>query len=231
VKRLSTTHKLSLRFSWDNLLFVSLAIEAYRMKTTCLCLTKCGVLYLSAALVTGCGERAAPDRQTSTPTARRQESASPIANETRPFTAPFAERSIAGRIIRFYTLESLSGFDELKGVEITPDVNSSWAEKNGLPIPTDKTLASMIVTSSPIPPDSPQLEAWHYAPWFNASFVSQDLKWTLAMYLGGLGFLTNESGQTAAFLWRQGDSSREQSPTPEPTAGPVQNGDFSSPAR
>lgn len=191
----------------------------------------CALLGLFAVLPTGCREVASPVNQTTASTDKRQDSASGMDHQTSPLRAPFADRSIAGRAIRVYTIESLSGFEELDRVAIHRGVNFSWASKNGLPIPTEAMLASLIVSSSPVPPDSPQLEAWHYAPWFDATFVSKEREWSLDMYLGGLGFLTDSSGKTAALLWTQVDDGSEQTHAPEPAAGPVSNGELSPLAR
>lgn len=177
-----------------------------------------GLLCVLAALSTGCYEEPYSVKPTIASLNEPEDPAAGMGNQTSLLRAPFADRSIAGRAMRFYTIESLGCFEELDDVEVTPGANSDWAEKHGALIPTRETLASLLVSSSPVPPDSPQLEAWHYAPWFSASFALQHHKWAVAMYLGGLGFLTDSSGKTAAFLWAQVDDASEPADARQPSA-------------
>lgn len=111
---------------------------------------------------------------------------------------PRASNRILGQ--ELYTVRNLDQFPEFHNVHIREGFNMAWAHRNGLTLEA-KDLHPLLVNAQPIAPDDPIFDAWHYISWQSVGFESAGRQWNVGLYLGGLGFIQNDEGQSGAFKY------------------------------
>lgn len=109
---------------------------------------------------------------------------------------PVADTRLLGRL---HTVGDMSRLAPISEVKIDRDLNADWAEKNGAAPVAAKNLEQLLVAGKPVAPDDKLIDGWSYAPWCRASFVGGGRKWSVALYLGGLGVIIDDAGRRGAF--------------------------------
>ncbi len=100
---------------------------------------------------------------------------------------------------KLHTVRSLKEFSEISHFSI----HSSTDFRSIYGFPTEQSIGVLLANAQPISPDSDLFEKWAYSPWCSLSFHSNGRKWKVNLYLGELGFITDDAGRTGAFLLRQ----------------------------
>jgi hypothetical protein len=101
-------------------------------------------------------------------------------------------------------LYRIENFDQLRGltkIRIIEQVNAGWAKSNGIARVTEQNLSDLLERAKPLPPDDDTVDKWHYAPYYSATFECGNRKWSVGLFLGGLGFLRDEEGRSGAFMY------------------------------
>jgi hypothetical protein len=145
-------------------------------------------LLLACAGVIGCGEA-------------QQPTTSPATTQGVPtvLAEPSAVSRFGGTL---HTIQRLDKLSPLSDLVVTRDVNADWAEKNGAGAITASNLENLLTEAEPVAPDDKLIDQWHYAPWCRGSFTAAGRKWSVALYLGGLGFITDDDGHRGAFRFQ-----------------------------
>jgi hypothetical protein len=97
----------------------------------------------------------------------------------------------------------------LAEVKIDRDLNADGAEKNGAARVTPTNLEQVLTAAKPAAPDDKMIDEWSYAPWCRGTFVAAGRKWSVALYLGGVGVIADDAGRKGAFRFEvpRGDGS------------------------
>ena len=64
---------------------------------------------------------------------------------------------------------------------------------------TQEQFSTWITNATALEPNSKTLKQWHFAPWCDVTFKSASRHWTAQLYLGGLGILNDDNGQSGVF--------------------------------
>ncbi len=162
---------------------------------------------LSLLLLTGCSH-AAEDAPSTLPATDNVKATSPAA--TRPTDELLSEPSADTRIQnRLHTVGDLSRLAPISEVRIKCWLDEKWLAEKGAVLVTPKNLEQLLTTGKPIAPSNELIDAWHYSNWYRASFVSCGRRWSVQLYLGGLGIIADDAGHKGAFKFDvpQGDDS------------------------
>lgn len=109
---------------------------------------------------------------------------------------PAAETRLLGRV---YTVGDMSCLARISEVRIDRASNADWAEKNGAGRITPKNLEQLLTAAKPIAPGDKLIDDWSYAPWCGATFVVDGRRWSVTLYLGGLGVIADDAERKGAF--------------------------------
>lgn len=95
---------------------------------------------------------------------------------------------------RMYGVRGLNNIPALEAVSVTPGVNFGKRRFEAADV------EGVLQRATPVEPEDRLLDAWSYAPFASAKFEISGRSWRAEFFLGGLGFLTDPEGRTAAFL-------------------------------
>lgn len=84
-------------------------------------------------------------------------------------------------------------------VEIHRDLNADHAEQNGVARITRMNLEQLVLAGRPVAPGDKVVDSWHYAPWCRATFVAAGRRWSVELFLGGLGVIVDDAGRKGVF--------------------------------
>jgi hypothetical protein len=84
-------------------------------------------------------------------------------------------------------------------VQVVRGSFADWAEDNGAIRIDESNLESVIASARPLSPHDKPFKDSHFNPWVSASFHCRGQKWNVSLYLGGIGFITDEAGRAGAF--------------------------------
>jgi hypothetical protein len=119
---------------------------------------------------------------------------------TQPVLALLSEPAADTRLLgRLHTVGDMGRLAPIAEVKIDRDLNADWAEKNGAACVTPKNLEQLLTAGKPLAPGDKLIDEWSYAPWCRATFVAAGRKWSVALYLGGLGVIADDAGRKGAF--------------------------------
>lgn len=99
------------------------------------------------------------------------------------------------------TLESIPSFDSIAQVVLIASSNGGKLDEQGF-----KTLMN---TAKPLDANDPIVNHWHYAPWYNGSFVVKEETYRFALYLGGMGVLLTPEKEKGMFRFEYKAESKE----------------------
>jgi hypothetical protein len=91
-------------------------------------------------------------------------------------------------------LKGIPASSEVSDVTVTPGINAD--RENPL---TPEELGSLLDTATPVSPTDERIRAFHYAPWYEVSFVGPEGEYRMRLFLGGLGFLQLPDGNVGVF--------------------------------
>lgn len=112
--------------------------------------------------------------------------------------------SLAKGLRPLSTLSELPAADELSQVKLQPF--SSHKSYNML---DEKEFVALWHTAKPVAANDKLLREWHYAPWYDGSFQTPQGRYSVALYLGGLGSLSTPDGKRGMFLMKTYPSAKE----------------------
>jgi len=118
-------------------------------------------------------------------------------DEIKVLAEPSFESTRLGSSSSLWTVRELTCFSEIDHFVVSGQTNTGGEDA----IPTEETIGPLLANSAPVPPDSPLFGQWHYAPWCHVAFRSNGREWHVSLLLGGLGFITDDSGRTGAFRY------------------------------
>ena len=119
---------------------------------------------------------------------------------TQPAVPLLTEPAADGRIFgRAYTVGDMKRLAPITEVKLERGLNADAAEKSGAGRVTPQNLEQLLTEAKPVAPDDKLLGAWNYAPWDRATFISGSRRWSVQLFLGGLGVITDDAGRKGAF--------------------------------
>ena len=98
-----------------------------------------------------------------------------------------------------WTLAEIPDSTGASASTVRPGINADWAfRKNGIDV--DANLVHWILESaSIIEADDPRIRQWHFARWFDATWMADKRQWRMRVYLGGLAVLESSEKRGVIF--------------------------------
>jgi hypothetical protein len=129
-----------------------------------------------------------------------ENASTPPPTGTPPAVALLSEPAADSRLLgRLFTVGDMSRLTPVTEVEIARGLDADWAEKNGAARVTPDDLGRLLAAGRPVAPDDKRIDGWSYAPWCQATFVGGGRKWSVALYLGRLGVISDDAGRRGVF--------------------------------
>jgi hypothetical protein len=109
------------------------------------------------------------------------------------------------------TLHTLKGMEDLVNARVMNlnAFNDNFAKEDGWTPITKTELPKLLAGAHPVAPDADVIDDWHYAPYYFATIEYQGHSWSVELFLGGLGTLTDHEGRTGAFMYKRVDANAE----------------------
>jgi hypothetical protein len=157
---------------------------------------------ISCLIVSGCGQggesNTAPDSVT-----QEQESSTSVGSVETGNTAtsrsteidastlptigpPWNQLQMTPQLDELRTVIDVKVSGHIQGSPVTPDQFSMW-----------------MANATALEPNAEIFQKWHYAPRCIVTFTSAGRQWTAQLYLGGLGILKDDKGQSGAFSFNE----------------------------
>ena len=157
---------------------------------------------ISCLIVSGCGQagesNTAPESVT-----QEQESSTSIGSGETGNTANSSCTEIDASTLPtigppWNQLQMTPQLDELRTV-INVEVSGHI---QGAPVTADQ-FSMWMANATALEPNAEILQKWHFALRCVVTFTSAGRQWTAQLYLGGLGILTDDKGQSGAFRFNE----------------------------
>lgn len=118
-------------------------------------------------------------------------------SEPAVFRMPVSDHSILKSLS---TLVEVPDLEQATGLNVYGGANAAWATRNNSPAPDADLVGRILDSATPVDADDSRIRQWHFAPWFNATWKSDDgREWQLTVFLGGLATLESGGHRGAIF--------------------------------
>ena len=117
----------------------------------------------------------------------------------RPAAILLSEPAADTMLGTLHTVGDMSRLAPIADVTVHRDLNADQAERDGAARVTPENLEQLLTAGKPVAPRDKLIDEWSYAPWYRATFVVGGRRWSVALYLGGLGIIADDASRKGAF--------------------------------